>query len=100
MAFRSISELPISRDDIINFNVKTLNKELKKISITKEERNEIKNLRRSERAKLYDAAKRDGINREIERLEFVKNCLQEELDLLRSECFSLNEMADHLVKML
>ena len=100
MAFKNISRLPISRNDIINFDVKALNKELKKINISKEERHEIKNLRKSERAKMYDTAKRDGINREITRLEYEKICLQEELLQLRSECYYLNEQADYLIKIL
>ena len=100
MAFWDISDYTISKSDIVNFNVKALNKTLKRMNVSKEERNEIKNLRRTERAKMYDTSKREGIVREIRRLENTKRCLQEELEQIRSECYSLNEMADYLVRIL
>ena len=91
---------PIPIDDIVNLRIKSLNKELKKIHIPKERIDEIKNLRRTERAKMYDTAKRDGRNREIQRLEVEKDCLLHELQELQEECYFLNEYAEYLVRIL
>eukprot|EP00800_Vazella_pourtalesii_P001578 TRINITY_DN1145_c1_g1_i1.p2 TRINITY_DN1145_c1_g1~~TRINITY_DN1145_c1_g1_i1.p2 ORF type:complete len:101 (+),score=19.43 TRINITY_DN1145_c1_g1_i1:640-942(+) len=91
---------PIPIDDIVNLRIKSLNKELKKINVPKERKDEIKNLRRTERAKMYDAAKRDGTNREIQRLEVQKKFLLHELQELQEECHALNEYAEYLIKIL
>ncbi|KAI6654776.1 hypothetical protein LOD99_2655 [Oopsacas minuta] len=100
MSGRGNAEYPISRYDIVHLRIKSLNQELKKSELSKEKKHAIKNLRRIERAKMYDAAKRDETNREIERLEEMKQLLQDELIVLRKECFSLNDMANHLIRML
>ena len=95
-----MANYPIPKDDIVNLGIKSLNKELKKINIPKERKDEIKNFRRTERAKMYDTAKRDGRNREIQRLEFEKMILLHELQELQEECYLLNEQADHLIRIL
>ena len=94
------SEYPIPLEDIIHLDIKLLNREMKKMKIPKEKKDEIKNIRRIERAKLYDTVKREATNSEIQRLENEKMLLKEELLQLQLECNSLDQMANHLVKTL